>query len=98
MKNKQRYAVSMVVRYLLLALCLFASCGISANEMAVKGVSANKVLQLAQAGSCAEGCEAAKKRCMAQYTRTNMDGVKLVTPEGAKICWAAYRSCTANCK
>ncbi len=98
MKNKQNDMVGVFARHLLIAICLFVSCGVCANDFVVKSVAAKDVLQLAQAGSCAEGCEAAKKRCMAQYTRTNMDGVKLVTPEGAKTCWAAYRACKSNCK
>jgi len=56
------------------------------------------VLLLAQGGSCMSECEAAKKRCMAQHMTTNSYGVKMVTPGGAKRCWAAFHQCKSYCR
>ncbi len=55
-------------------------------------------LQVAQATTCQSKCESAKTSCMEQHTTTNNLGVKMVTKEGAKLCWAAYRECVKSCR
>lgn len=40
-----------------------------------------------------EYCTAQRKQCVKRYIRTNIHGVRFVTPEGTKICWAQYRQC-----
>ena len=40
-----------------------------------------------------EYCTARRKQCIKKYIRTNNFGVKGVTVEGTRICWAEYRQC-----
>ncbi len=49
------------------------------------------------ASGCVQKCEAAKKSCMAQYTRSDSSSGKYVTPEGHKVCWQAYHDCKKQC-
>ena len=85
--------------------CLMFAGGLLLGTHAVAGSGApggqpvTGVMLLAQAGgSCASKCEVAKKSCMAQYTVTNSHGVRMVTPDGAKRCWAAFHQCKSYCK
>jgi len=95
MNNSSKDVISTVSLYLIIILSMFVSFGISANSMTEK---TKPGLLLAQADSCAGKCEAAKKRCMSQNLKTNIHGVKMVTPDGAKRCWAAYHRCNSSCK
>jgi len=49
------------------------------------------------ASGCVDKCEAAKKSCMAQYTRSDSASGRYVTPEGHKICWQGYHDCKKGC-
>jgi len=49
------------------------------------------------ASECVQKCEAAKKSCMAQYTKSDSTSGKYVTPEGNKICWQGYHDCKKQC-
>jgi hypothetical protein len=96
--NLRKDVIGSAVLYLFLALTIFVSVNVSASSEMEGGKSTDGVLLLAEASSCSDKCKAAKKRCMAQHTRTNSHGVKLVTPDGAKRCWAAYHRCNSYCK
>jgi len=95
MNNPRKNVITAFPLYLIIILSMFVSVGVSADSMAEK---IEPGMLLAQAGSCAGKCEAAKKRCMSQNVKTNIHGVKMVTPEGAKRCWAAYHECNSYCK
>ncbi len=93
-----RRTANTAIFFLLLVGCALLSFNASANNGVTENQPAVEVLLLAQAGSCSGKCESAKKRCMAQYTVTNSFGVKMVTPDGAKRCWAAFHQCKSYCK
>jgi len=38
-------------------------------------------------------CEASRKHCIAANVRTGSFGVRGVSPEASRRCWAAYRQC-----
>jgi hypothetical protein len=40
-----------------------------------------------------EYCTEQRKQCAQKYTVTNSQGIKVVTPEGTKLCWEQYREC-----
>ena len=50
----------------------------------------------AQAG-CVENCDEIKKQCIAQNTKTDVWGNRLVTPEKEKACQGSARECRRNC-
>ncbi len=96
-KTKKNYLTG-AVWYLVITLAVCVTVSASASSWPEKNSSAEEVLLLAQADSCTGKCEAKKKSCMAKYTRTNINGVKFVTPEGVKLCNEAYRDCNSYCK
>ena len=49
------------------------------------------------AADCVQQCEAAKKSCLAQYTKQDSSSGRYVTPEGRSICYQAYNECKKNC-
>ena len=98
MSNIKHSAINTMLFCLILTAGLLISVNASASNEAPVTQQASKVLLLAQGGgSCVSKCEAAKKRCMAQHMTTNSYGVKMVTPDGAKRCWAAFHQCKSYC-
>lgn len=96
--NKIKKYLTGAVCYLVITLAVCFTVSASANSLLEENQSAEAVLLLAQADSCVDKCKAKKKSCMAKYTRTNINGVKFVTPEGVKLCSVAYRECNSYCK
>jgi hypothetical protein len=96
--NKTINYFSSATRYLVLTMAMCISLSVNANNVWDGSRSVDAVLLLAQAESCVDRCEADKKSCMEKYTRTNINGVKFVTPDGVKLCGIAYRECKSNCK
>lgn len=79
------------------ALALFA---IGASALPAAPAAPDKTqppVQLAQSASCKESCEKKRKSCTVPYTFTNSFGVRGVSVEGTRICWAQYRACIKNC-
>ena len=90
MFNARKCTFGKVIIYALLAISMLIGFSVSANSGIEGNQSAAGVLLLAQGDTCIGKCEKAKEACMAQNTVTNNYGVKMVTPDGAKRCWAAY--------
>jgi hypothetical protein len=96
--NKTKQNLYRKERGLVITLAVCISFSVSANNFRDENGSAGAVLLLAQAESCVDNCEDEKKSCLEKYTRTNINGVKFVTPEGVKLCGLAYRDCKSACK
>ncbi len=95
--NKSRSIYSVLI-CLIMVGGLLIGMNASANDEVLGVQPVGEILLLAQGGSCMSKCEAAKKSCMARYTVTNNYGVKMVTPDGAKQCWAEFRQCKSYCR
>jgi hypothetical protein len=96
--NNTKKNLSNAVWFLVITLAVCVTVTAGASGWGEKNSSAEAVILLAQAESCADKCGAKKKSCMAKYTRTNINGVKFVTPEGVKLCSVAYRECKSYCE
>lgn len=96
--NKTRKYLFSPVRFLIVVMALSITISAAAYDSTVVGESTEATILLAQAESCVASCAAKKKSCMAKYTRTNINGIKFVTPEGVKLCSAAFRECKSYCK
>jgi hypothetical protein len=46
---------------------------------------------------CAENCDESKKQCIAQNTKADVWGNRLVAPEKEKACQDSARECRRNC-
>jgi hypothetical protein len=96
--NNTKKNLSSAVWYLVITLTVCVTFSAGASSWGERDSSVEEVILLAQADSCADKCDIEKKSCMAKYTRTNINGVKFVTPEGVKLCSVAYRECKSYCK
>jgi hypothetical protein len=48
-------------------------------------------------GSCLKDCEDSEKQCIAQNTKADVWGNRLVTPEKEKACQESARECRKTC-
>jgi hypothetical protein len=47
--------------------------------------------------SCFTGCDESEKQCIAQNTKADIWGNKLVTPEAEKACMDSAKACRKEC-
>lgn len=89
-----------VVRTLIVGALMVAGSGFGTSA-AVSEIQASQQLRSAAAPSLTlarnlsrqERCTIQRRACAQGYLVNTTAGGKAVSPEGARICWAAYRSC-----
>lgn len=89
-----------IVGSLFVAALMIAGAGFGASATTAEGQMSQQLrstagpsLQLAQGLTRQQRCTRQRQACAQGYLVNTTAGGKAVSPEGARICWAGYRSC-----
>jgi len=83
----------MKVRWVVAGALGFAIAAGACSPSLAGATSKTQSAQEWSAQSRRDTCEASRKRCIAAHVRTGSFGVRGVSPEDTRRCWAAYRQC-----